>query len=83
MVKEKIEKRMSLLTSFFKVFIHQPKLSSFRHGIEQLMCQIHSLSGENSGNREFVQKVSAGMTEDVRQRTENRDRSEAPETSGK
>jgi hypothetical protein len=33
------------------------------------MCQIRSLSGEDGENKEFALKVSASMTEDVRQRT--------------
>jgi len=33
------------------------------------MCQIRSLQGKDDENNKFAQKVSAIMTEDVRQRT--------------
>jgi hypothetical protein len=36
------------------------------------------IQGENNENKEPAQKVFAGMTEDVRQRTENKNGAEAP-----
>jgi hypothetical protein len=68
MSTEKSNRQMNLFNSI-KSFIHQPKFSCSKHEIEQLMCQIRSLQGENDVNEGFTLKVSASMTEDVRQRT--------------